>query len=191
MPTIVSEDQTCIPGRNIAKSLHTLNDVIRYGNSKNTQAAILFLDQEKAFDRVSHEFLLKALRHLNFGDYFVSWVKIMLTDVTSEIKVNGFLSEDIDISRGVRQGDPLSALLYVLIAEVLGNQIRSNQNIKGITIRDIEQKILQYADDTQIFLTNDSSVKETFKELEKCEKATGAKINIEKAEGLFIGKWRN
>ena len=191
LPTIVSEDQTCIPGRNIAKKLHTLNDVIRYGNSKNIEAVILFLDQEKAFDRVSHEFLLKTLRHLNFGDYFVSWVQIMLKDVTSQIKVNGFLTEDIDISRGVRQGDPLSALLYVLIAEVLGNQIRSNQNIKGITIRDKEQKILQYADDTKIFVTNDSSIKETFKELEKYEKATGAKINIEKTEGLFIGKWRN
>ena len=101
------------------------------------------------------------------------------------------MTKDIDISRGVRQGDPLSALLYVLIAEVLGNQIRSNENIKGITIRDIEQKILQYADDTQIFVTNDSSVKETFKELEKYEKATSAKINIEKTEELFIGKWRN
>ena len=48
----------------------------------NTEAGILFLDQEKAFDRSSHEFLLKTLRHLNFGDYFVSWVRIMLKDVT-------------------------------------------------------------------------------------------------------------
>ena len=102
LPTIVSEDQTCIPGRNIAKNLHTLNDVIRCGNSKNIQAAILFLDQQKAFNRVSHEFLLKTLRHLNFGDYFVSWVQIMLKDVTSQIKINGFLTEDTDISRGVR-----------------------------------------------------------------------------------------
>ena len=75
--------------------------------------------------------------------------------------------------------------------EVLSNQIRSYQNIKGITIRDIEQKILQCADDTQIFVTNDSSVKETFNELEKYEKATGAKIDIEKTDGLFVGKWRN
>ena len=130
LPTIVSEDQSCTPGRNIAKNLHTLNDVIRYGNSKKIEAAILFLDKEKPFDRVSHEFLLRSLRHLNFGDYFVSWVQIMLKDVKSQIKINGFLTEDIDISRGVRQGDPLSALLYVLIAEVLGNQIRSNQNIR-------------------------------------------------------------
>ena len=80
------------------------------------------------------------------------------------MKINGFLTENIDISRGIRQGDPLSDLLYVLIAEVLGYQIRSNQSITGITIRDIDQKILQYADDTQSFVTNDSSVKETFKE---------------------------
>ena len=65
----------CIPGRNIAKNLHTLNDVIRYGNSKNIEAAILFLDQEKAFGRVSQKFLFKTLRHLNFGDHLVSWYR--------------------------------------------------------------------------------------------------------------------
>ena len=53
----------------------------------------------------------------------------MLKDITSQIEINGFLTEDIDISRGVRQGDPFSTLIYVLIAEVLGNQRRSNQNI--------------------------------------------------------------
>ena len=84
----------------LPKNLHTLNDVIRYGNSKNIEAAIYFLDQEKAFGRVSHEFLLRTLRHLNFGDYFVSWVQVMSKDVTSQIKINGFLTEDIDVSRG-------------------------------------------------------------------------------------------
>ena len=121
--TIVSEDQTCVPGRNTGKNLHTLNDVIRYENLKNTEAAILFLDQEKAFDRVSHEFLLKTLRYLNFVDYFVSWVQSMSKDVTSQIKINGFLTGDIDTCRGVRQGDPFSALRYVLVAAT--NNIKS------------------------------------------------------------------
>ena len=99
-------------GRNIAKNLHLLNDVIRSGNLKNIEAAILLLD----FLLILLEFLVKTLRHLNFGDYFVSWVQIISKDVTSQIKINGFLTKDIDISGGLRQGDPLSALFYVLIA---------------------------------------------------------------------------
>ena len=114
-----------------------------------------------------------------------------MEDITSCVKINGILTDEIEITRGVRQEDPLSALLYVIIAEVLGNQIRSNQNISGVTIRNIEQKILQYADDTQIIVCNNSSITEVFKQLKLYEKATGAKINIGKTEGLFMGKWKN
>ena len=165
LPSIISNDQTCIPGRNIASNLHTLNDIVKYANSKNIEAAIVFLDQEKAFDRVDHQFLMKTLKHLNFGDYFISWIEKMLKDMTSCVKINGFLTDEIEVTRGVRQEDPLSALLYVIIAEVLGNQIRSNQNISGVTIRNMEQKILQYADDTQIIVSNNSSITEVFKQL--------------------------
>ena len=191
LPSIISNDQTCIPRRNIASNLHTLHDIVKYANSKNIEAAILFLDQEKAFDRVDHQFLIKTLKHPNFGDYFISWVEIILKDITSCVKINGFLTGEIEITRGVCQGDPLSALLYVIIAEVLGNQIRSNQNISGVTIRNIQQKILQYADDTQIIVSDNSSIAEVFKQLRLYEEATGAKINIGKTEGLFMGKWKN
>ena len=133
--------------------MHTLNDIVKYASSKNVETAILFSDQEKAFDRVDHQFLLKTLKHLNFGDNFISWIEIILRDISSQIKINGFLPDDILIARGVRQGDPLSALLYVIIAEVLGNLTRSNIDINEITINSIEQKILQYADDTQIIVT--------------------------------------
>ena len=191
LPYIINKDQTCIPGRNIAYNLHTLNDITKYANTKNIEAAVLFLDQEKAFDRVNHKFLFQTLKHFNFGTYFRTWVKIILNKITSQVKVNGFLTEPIEVNRGVRQGDPLSALLYVLIAEVLGNHIRSNQDINGITIKGIEQKILQYADDTQIIVTNDRSMKEVFKQLKKYEEGTGAKVNIRKTEVLLMGKWKN
>ena len=82
-------------------------------------------------------------------------------------------------------------LLDVIIAEVLGSQIRSNQIISGVTIRNIEQKILQYADDTQIIVSNNSSITEVFKQLRLYEEVTGAKINIGKTEGLFMGKWKD
>ena len=126
------------------------------------------------------------MKHLNFGHYFIN-----LKDITSCIKINGFLTDEIEITRGVRQGDPLSAQLYVIITEVLGNQIRSNQNISGVTIRNIEQKIFQDADDMQIIVSNNSSINEAFKQLRLYEEATGGKINIGKSEGLLMGKSKN
>ena len=77
---------------------------------KNIEEAIPFLDQEKAFDRVDHQFLIKTLKHLNFGNYFISWIEIILKDITSCVKINGFLTEQIEITGGVRQGDPLKCL---------------------------------------------------------------------------------
>ena len=91
LPSITGNDQTCIPGRNIASNLHTLNDIVKYTNSKNIEEAILFLDQEKAFDRVDHQFLIKTLKHLNFGDYFISWIEIILKDITSCVKITKWL----------------------------------------------------------------------------------------------------
>ena len=110
------------------------------------------------------------------------WASQILAYASAKIQVmtNGFLTDEIEITRGVRQEDPLSARLYVILAEVLGNQIRSNQSISGITIRNIEQKILQYADDTQIIVSSSSSKTEIFKQLRLYEEATGAKINIGK-----------
>ena len=67
LPSIIDSNQTCVPGRNISEDVHTLQDVIKYANSENITAAILFIDQEKAFDRVSHRFLLKTLEKFNFG----------------------------------------------------------------------------------------------------------------------------
>ena len=101
------------------------------------------------------------------------------------------MSDGILIARGVWQGGPLSALLYVIIAEVLRNLIQSNKDINGITINSIEENILQYTDDTQIIVTNDKSINEVFHQLRLYEDATGAKVNVQKTEGLLIGKWKN
>ena len=112
----------------------------------------------------------------------------MLKDITSQIKINGFLSEEIIIERRVRQGDPLSALLYIVVAEVLGYQIRSSHNIKGVSISGTEEKLFQYADDTNPIISDDNSLNELFKEMEINQKATGSKVNVAKTKGLWVGK---
>ena len=90
------------------------------------------------------------------------------------------MSDDILIARGVWQGECFSVCYH--IGEVLGNLIRSTKANNSI-----EQKILQYADDTQIIVTNDKSINEVFQQLRLYEDATGAKVT----ERRFIGKWKN
>ena len=65
---------------------------------------------------------------------------------------SGFYSVFFPIGRGCRQGDPISPYLFNLCAEILGIMIRRNKSIKGITVSGKEFKLLQYADDTCIFL---------------------------------------
>ena len=171
LPKLIHENQTCIPGRRITKNIHIVQDLIDLINKNKGKGAFIFLDQEKAFDRISHTFMLKTLRAFGFGDRFVNWVKIVYTNTRSAVKVNGHLTPELSIQRGVRQGCPLSALLYVLCAEVLGIAIRATSSIEGFKFnRNNEHKISQYADDLAAYISTIDSLKELFDLLGKYER---------------------
>ena len=117
---VVAEDQTCgVPGRYIGENVAFLRDVVSYATMFDSPVAILSLDQEKAFDRVDWSFMYSTLCRMGFGTSFLQWVYLFYTGVQSSVNVNGYLSPFSSLSRGVRQGCPLSPLLYVLVAEVL------------------------------------------------------------------------
>ncbi|MCU7801313.1 MAG: hypothetical protein KZQ70_14570, partial [gamma proteobacterium symbiont of Lucinoma myriamae] len=93
------------------------------------------------------------------------------------------------VSRGCRQGDPLSTNIFVLCAEILALKIRENNQIRGIKINDTEFKITQFADDTSMILDGSStSLNETLKELAFYEQISGLKINFDKTQVVWIGK---
>jgi len=195
IPKLVHANQTCIPGRHIENNIFLTQDLIDHANLTNRNLAIIFLDQEKAFDRMSHKFIFKILERFGFGAYFIKWVKTICFDTKSFVKVNGYQTFEFSIERGVRQGCPLSPLLYVLTAEALSSAIRKNILIKGYTYKmlnlcPLEYKISQYADDTSIAVTDTKSIVELFKMLEKYQKATNAKVNKDKTEGLWVGNWK-
>ena len=91
---------------------------------------------------------------------------------------NGFLSEQIPLQRGLRQGCPLSLLLYVIQGELITININNNTSIKGIHIPNNTKqiKISQYADDSNLFLKNQDSVNKVLQFFEKLNKATGIAI---------------
>jgi hypothetical protein len=118
--TVVGTDQTCgVPGRTISENLSFIRDLIEYVEREDLPVALLSLDQEKAFNRVDWGFLLRIFEHFNFGPSFCSWIKLFYTDVESAVVINGWTSTFFKPSRGVRQGCPLSPLLYVLCIEIL------------------------------------------------------------------------
>ena len=191
LPTIIHKSQTAVDGRKIDHNIHMIRDLIDLVDKEDSQAAFIFLDQEKAFDRVDHGFLFKTMEAFGIGEDFIKWVKVLYSNASTKIKINGYLTENIPLNRGVRQGCPLSALLYVLIIEVLGLQLRKNQNIVGFKVGGEKIISQHYADDTTISITQNKCFKEVIKELNDYELATGAKMNFSKTKGLWVGKWKN
>ena len=106
---VVAPDQTCgVPGRFIGENVILLRDIVDGANETNLPVAILSLDQEKAFDRVDWNFLLATLSKMGFGPSFISWVRLLYTEIRSTVFVNGYFSDIFSPSRGVRQGCPLT-----------------------------------------------------------------------------------
>ena len=135
--------------------------MVHFASSSDVPVAILFLDQEKALDRVDWSFLRRTLCHKGFGPNFVQWVDVLYGGVQSAVNIDGYLSSFFSLTRGVRQGCPLSPLLYVLYAEVLACNICANPSISGLALPGKSQPvpvISQNADDTTLVVNSDRAI---------------------------------
>ena len=101
---------------------------------------------------------------VRFRSFFIKWVNLLYSDISSQVMVNGFLTQSFSVTRGVRQGCPLSPYLYVLCIESFALAIRSDPHISGIKLPCYPDplKILQYADDNNLFLSNKNSIDRVF-----------------------------
>ena len=177
-----------VKDRNITDSLRSVLDISEYLKQKNESGLLLSLDFQKAFDSLEWSFMLRALESFNFGQSFISWIKLIYNEVSSCIINDGHTSGYFKISRGVRQGDPLSAFLFIIALELLSHAIREDNRIEGIKIGNSETKLIQFADDTSPILKDKRSIQPLFDLLNLFAKVSGLKINVEKTEVMWIGK---
>ena len=122
----------------------------------------------------------------------MNWIKLFYNNITSRTINNGWASSPFKISRGLRQGCPLSPYLYVLCAELLAIKLRNTDSVEGIHIINKTFLLSQFADDTQMFLKGtEHALNASLVVLENLEKVSGLKINFEKSECYKIGSIRN
>ena len=191
MSKLIHPDQQCaVQGRKIQNHLHFIRDFITYTQDKPTPGAIISLDQEKAFDRVSHEYLHKTTHAYNLGTYLETWIQTLYKQPESQILVNHTLSETFQLTRSIRQGCSLSPLLYILTLEPLLEHIR--QTHKGIRIpgkRTATQ--LAYADDTTFFTETHDDIEHIINTFNRFGQGSGSKLNTAKSVAFGLGHWKN
>ena len=159
------------------------------------QKILLFLDFEKAFDYVEHNFIFKTLGKFNFGPDIIRRIKTIYTSCTARVKNNGHISPPISIARGIKQGCPVSALLFILVVETLSLTIKKETRLQGLKIKvktvEYHFKIAQYADDCTVCISSFDQIPILFEKISQFSKVAGLKLNIVKTEGMGIGHYKD
>ena len=129
-----------------------ISDILEISNSLVLEGFLVTVDIEKAFESVNHCFLLQILQK------FVNWIKTILNNQESCI-INGRKTKKyFKLERDARQGDPISAYLFILVLEIFFIFIKNNPKVKGLNIFKHEFLCNAYADDTTFFLKDRNSI---------------------------------
>ena len=176
-----------IPGRYITEHTRLASEVSHLSNSFDIDGYIVSLDQAKAYDRTDLPWLISVLSAMNIDAHLVALIKDIVFGCKSKVRINSGYSPRFSLSRGVRQGDPLSCLLYDFSIEPLGHRLRNK--IRGISVLGLPPtKLMMYADDTNLFL---SALDDELPVINECLKSTsytiGCKFNLDKTDVLPIG----
>ena len=192
LPLLVCPDQSgFVKGRYMGQNIRLVNDILEQTKLQGIPGILLQLDFQKAFDTIEWKFIQNTIAFFNFGESIQCWISIFYSNIQSSVLNNGFSTNYFALSRGVRQGCPLSPFLFVLAVELLACKIRQDKEIQGINIFQRELKISQFADDTTLFNSNRKSVRRAINVLDNFGDLSGLRLNPSKTKALWLGPWRH
>ena len=124
------------------------------------------------------------------GHIFLQWIKTFYTNISSCVLNNRFTTDLFQVWCGVRQADPLSPLLFILAIEILVTEIRQDDNIHGVMVKNEEIKLTLFANDMTSLLNDINSYLQLCRLLEDFYKYSGVRINNDKTEIFTIGSFK-
>lgn len=183
---LIDPDQTgFIHGRNIAESYVYAADLLSCCHKRGAPTVVLKLDFKKAFDSVSWESLDAIMEARGFDQRWRMWISCMLSSGKTAVMLNGVPGRWINYKRGLRQGDPISPYLFIIVADVLQRLIRrasQYDTLEHPLVAHLPCPVLQYADDTLILIKGNVGAVRALKSiLDDFSLATGVSINFHKS----------
>ena len=175
-----------VPGRLIMDHTRLASEVAHLSNTAGTDGYIVSLDQAKAYDKTDIPWLLRVLTAMGVPDNLVSLIDDITAGCRTRVCINSGLSSSYVLNVGLRQGDPLSPILYDFSIEPLGMRMR--RTISGISCFGLPPaKLLMYADDMNLFVSKDEDFLRLRTVLTDTTLGIGCKFNLDKTDILVVG----
>ncbi|PNX80406.1 cysteine-rich receptor-like protein kinase, partial [Trifolium pratense] len=185
---LVSKCQSAfLPQRQILDGVVVLNEILDLAKRRKDKCMMFKVDFERAYDTVSWSFLERMMIKLGFAEGWLKWIRACIFQSSMSILVNGSPTGEFKVCKGLRQGDPLSPFLFLIVAEGLTGMIRRAVEIgkfHGYKVNEFLQvQILQFADDTILMGEGSWENLWTIKTvLRGFELVSGLKINFTKSK---------
>ena len=187
---LIHNDQAgFVPRRSIFNHIRLAKAIINFAEIIPENGSIVLLDQEKAYDKIRHDYLWRILEAFHLPRPFIKTLKALYEHAFTRVAINRVLSSPFRIRRGVRQGDPLSCPIFNLAIEPLACLLRNDPDLKGLQAPGLTEKLIAklLADDIALYLSHNDCFDHILQILRAWCEVSGAKLNIEKTEIIPIG----
>jgi hypothetical protein len=186
----LQKSQFCgVPGNSILDALSCVRDVLAHAEDTGTPLCVLILDFKQAFERLSHQYLFHILRSYGIRQWFVDRIQALYDKTTASVQIPGSLAECIPIRSGVRQGCPISVVLFAFCLHPLVRELEDILPSVKIGRQMPHGPVIAYTDDVTVFVTQPEAFSAIQEPIRTYERATGACLNPHKSKALDVWAW--